>query len=130
MAVLSAASLKTTRIRANCAPAVCTRDCINLLRAERLDAEAMPAALREGSVVWGLGLSAWIVTEKNLQRSALYCDVITDRDLHLVLCTLDLLANKPESRYVLARTIDYLLDGQASASSKRCDTAALKVLLR
>jgi hypothetical protein len=95
-----------------------------------LDAEAMPAAFREGSVVWGLGLSAWIVTEKNLQRSALYCDVLTDRDLHLVLCNLDLLANKPESRYVLARTIDYLLGGQTAARAKRCAAADLERLMQ
>ena len=95
-----------------------------------LDAEAMPAALRDGSVVWGLGLSAWIVTEKNLQRSALYCDVMTDRDLRLILCNLDLLANKPESRYVLARTLDYLLAGQPSRLTKRCTTAELEKLLR
>jgi len=95
-----------------------------------LDAEAMPAAFREGSVVWGLGLSAWIVTEKNLQRSALYCDVITDLDLHLVLCNLDILANKPESRYVLARTLDYLLASQPSALAKRCSTSDLEPMVR
>ena len=95
-----------------------------------LDAETMPAALRDGSVVWGLGLSAWIVTEKNLQRSALYCDVITDRDLHLVLCNLDLLADKPESRYVLAKTIDYLLGGQTAARAKRCAAADLELLMQ
>jgi hypothetical protein len=95
-----------------------------------LDAEAMPAALREGAVVWGLGLTAWISTEKNLQRSALYCDVITDRHLHLVLCNLDILANKPESRYVLARTVDYLLAGQPSPLTARCATAELEKLLR
>ena len=95
-----------------------------------LDAEAMPAALRDGSVVWGLGLSAWIVTEKNLQRSALYCEVVTDRDLHLILCNLDLLADKPESRYVLGRTIDYLVTGQASALAKRCVTADLEHMLQ
>jgi hypothetical protein len=95
-----------------------------------LDAEAMPAPLREGSVVWGLGLTAWISTEKNLQPSALYCDVISDRDLHLVLCNLDILANKPESRYVLGKTVDYLLAGQASALSKHCATADLEPILR
>jgi hypothetical protein len=95
-----------------------------------LGAEAMPAALRDGSVVWGLGLSAWIITEKNLQRSALYCDVITDRDLHLVLCNLDVLANKPESRYVLAKTLDYLLAGQPSALASRCTTVDLQPLLK
>lgn len=95
-----------------------------------LDAEAMPAALREGSVVWGLGLSAWIITEKNLQRSALYCDVVTERELHLVLCNLDLLANKPESRYVLEKTIVYLAAGQPSRLTARCATAELEKLLR
>lgn len=95
-----------------------------------LDAETMPAALREGSVVWGLGLSAWIVTEKNLQRSALYCDVITDRDLHLILCNLDLLADRPESRYVLAKTIDYLLADRPARLAARCATAELDVFLR
>jgi hypothetical protein len=95
-----------------------------------VDAEAMPVALREGSVVWGLGLSAWIITEKNLQRSALYCDVITDRDLHLVLCNLDLLADKPESRYVLARTLDHLLNHQPNAPARHCATADLELLLR
>jgi hypothetical protein len=95
-----------------------------------LDAEAMPAALREGSVVWGLGLSAWIVTEKNLQRSAFYCDVVTDRDLRLILCSLDLLADKPESRYVLAKTIDYLLADRPERDTARCATAELNVLLR
>ena len=81
-------------------------------------------------MVWGLGLSAWIITEKNLQRSALYCDVITDRDLHLVLCNLDILANKPESRYVLAKTFDYLLAGRPDRLTARCATAELNVLLR
>jgi hypothetical protein len=95
-----------------------------------LDAEAMPAALRDGSVVWGLGLTAWISTEKNLQRSALFCDVITDRDFHLVLCHLDILTNKPESRYVLARTLDYLLSGKLRSSAKRCASADLETLLR
>jgi len=95
-----------------------------------LNAETMPAAMREGSVVWGLGLSAWIITEKNLQRSALYCDVITDRDLRLVLCNLDLLANKPESRYVLAKTIDYLVAGQLSRLTSRCATADLEKLMQ
>ncbi|MCL4177435.1 MAG: DUF4082 domain-containing protein [Verrucomicrobia bacterium] len=95
-----------------------------------LDAEAMPAALRDGSVVWGLGLTAWISTEKNLQRSALFCDVITDRDFHLVLCNLDILANKPESRYVLARTLDYLFSGKLGSSARRCASADLEALLR
>ena len=95
-----------------------------------LDAEAMPAALRDGSVVWGLGLSAWINTEKNLQRCALYCDVITDHNLHMVLCNLDILGNKPESRYALARTLDYLVAGQPSRVTARCATTDLEKLLR
>jgi len=56
--------------------------------------------------------------------------VITDRDLHLVLCNLDILANKPESRYVLARTIDYLLADRTSAKAKRCNTTELDGLLK
>lgn len=95
-----------------------------------VDAESMPQAFRDASVVWGLGLSAWINTEKNLQRSALYCDVISDRDLHLVLCALDILADKPESRYVLARTIDYLLGPQPSRIAARCPSEHLETLLR
>jgi hypothetical protein len=95
-----------------------------------LDADEMPAAIRDGSVVWGLGLTAWISTEKNLRRSALYCDVMTDRELHLVLCSLDLMANKPESRYVLARTLDYLLSGKLGSSTGRCATADLEALVR
>ncbi len=94
-----------------------------------LDAETMPAGLRDGSVVWGLGLTAWIATEKNLRRSALYCDVLTDRDLHLILCNLDLLADKPESRYVLAKTLDYLLTGKLVRTSTRLAAAELEVLL-
>jgi hypothetical protein len=95
-----------------------------------LEAEAMPAAFRDGAVVWGLGLTAWISREKNLQRWVHYCDVITERDLHLVLCNLDLLADKPESRYVLARTLDYLASGTPSPLTARCPTAALEKLLR
>jgi hypothetical protein len=90
----------------------------------------MPAALRDGAVVWGLGLTAWISREKNLRRSVMYCDVITERDLHLVLCNMDLLSNKPESRYVLAGTIDYLLSGKPSRLAKPCSNADLEVLLR
>ena len=57
-------------------------------------------------------------------------EVVTDRDLHLILCNLDLLADKPESRYVLGRTIDYLVTGQASALAKRCVTADLEHMLQ
>jgi hypothetical protein len=95
-----------------------------------LDAEAMPAPLRESSVVWGLGLSAWIVTEKNLQRSAFFCDAITDHGLHLVLCNLDILADKPESRYVLGRTLDYLLTTQSSVPARRIGRNELDLLVR
>ena len=95
-----------------------------------LEAEGMPAALRDGAVVWGLGLTAWISREKNLQRWVHYCDVMTERDLHLVLCDLDLLADKPESRYVLAKTLDYLAAGTPSRLTARCATVDLEKLLR
>jgi hypothetical protein len=94
-----------------------------------LDAESMPTALRDGSVVWGLGLTAWIATEKNLRRSALFCDVITDRDLHLILCNLDIQANKPESRYVLSKTLEYLMTHEHSHFAARCSTSELEGLL-
>ena len=51
-------------------------------------------------------------------------------DLHLILCHLDLLADKPESRYVLGKTIDYLVTGPASALLTRGVTADLECLLR
>ena len=95
-----------------------------------LEAEAMPAALREGAVVWGLGLTGWISREKNLQRWVHYSDVMTERGLHLVLCDLDLLADRPESRYVLAKTLDYLAAGTPSRLTARCATGELERLLR
>jgi len=95
-----------------------------------LNAEEMPAALRDGAVVWGLQLTGWISPVKNLQKVAHFCDVLTDTDLHLVLCNLDLRAEKPESQYVLAKTIDYLLSGTISLVTKRCSAADLDRLLR
>ncbi len=95
-----------------------------------LNAEQMPPALRDGAVVWGLQLTGWISPVKNLQKVAHFCDVLTESDLHLVLCSLDLQADKPESRYVLSKTIDYLLSGTISSSTKRCGVAELDSLLR
>jgi hypothetical protein len=94
-----------------------------------LDAESMPAALRDGSVVWGLRLTAWISPVKDLQRVTLFSDVVTDTRLHLVLCDLDLLADKPECRYVLAKTLDYLLAGQPSRLTRQCAAADVEKLL-
>ena len=94
-----------------------------------LDAEWMPAALRDGSVVWGLRLTAWISPVKDLQRVTLFSDVVTDTRLHLVLCDLDLLADKPECRYVLAKTLDYLLAGQPSRLTRQCAAADVEKLL-
>ena len=89
----------------------------------------MPAALREGSVVWGLRLTAWVSPVKDLQRVTLFSDVVTDNHLHLILCNLDLLANKPECRYVLARTVEYLLAEQPSSLARRCAASDLEGLL-
>jgi len=93
--------------------------------------EAMPAALRDGAVVWGLKLTAWISPAKDLNealhRSA---PVVTDHDFHLVLCSLDLQSDKPESRYVLGRTVDYLVAGRPSPLAKRCEASELSELLR
>jgi len=95
-----------------------------------LDAESMPAALRDGAVVHGLGLTGWISTEKTLQRSVQFSEVTADNGLHLILCSLDLLSNKPESRYVLAGTIKYLLAGKPSRLAAQCAAAELETLLR
>jgi hypothetical protein len=95
-----------------------------------LDAESMPAALRDGAVVHGLGLTGWISTEKTLQRSVQFSEATADNGLHLILCSLDLLSNKPESRYVLAGTIKYLLAGKPSRLAARCAAAELETLLR
>jgi len=85
-----------------------------------LDSEAMPAALRDGSIVWGLRLTAWISPVKDLRRATLFSEVVTDTRLDLILCGLDLLSPRPECRYVLARTLDYLLAGQPSPLAGHC----------
>lgn len=95
-----------------------------------LEAEEMPAGLREGSVVWGLRLTGWISPVKNLHKFTQFSDCLTEANLHLILCDLDLLADKPESRFVLRRTIDYLRSGEASQLAARCPTAELERLLR
>ncbi len=94
-----------------------------------LNADAMPAALREGSVVWGLRLTAWVSPVKDMQRVTAFSDVVTDHHFHLILSSLDLLANKPECRYVLARTMEYLLSGQSSPLTRRCTEGDLEKLL-
>lgn len=94
------------------------------------DSATMPAGFQDGSVVWGLSLGAWITTKKKVERSTLFCDVVTDRDLHRVFYSLVLLANRPESRYVLARTRDYLLTAQPNARAGHCATADLEKLLQ
>jgi hypothetical protein len=95
-----------------------------------LEAEEMPAGLREGSVVWGLRLTGWISPVKNLHQFTQFCECLTEANLHLILCDLDLLADKPESRFVLRRTIDYLRSGEASQLAGRCPTEELERLLR
>jgi hypothetical protein len=95
-----------------------------------LNAEGMPRALQEGAVVWGLQLTGWISPVKNLNKTLHWSEVITENQAHLLLCSFDLLSNKPESRYVLGRTIDYLLAGRPCAMAKRCKTAELTALLQ
>ena len=95
-----------------------------------LDAELMPAALREGAVVWGLKLTAWISPVKDLNQAVLWSEAVTENQLRLVLCNLDLMSDKPESRYVLGRTIDYLLAAHPDTITKRCESSELDVLLR
>jgi hypothetical protein len=90
----------------------------------------MPAPLRDGAVVWGLKLTAWISPVKDLNKALHWSEAVTENQLHLVLCNLDLRSDKPESRYVLAKTLDYLLARQPSPLATRCSTAALEPLLR
>ena len=95
-----------------------------------METEAMPAPLRDASVVWGLRLTGWISPVKNLRKVTHFCDVQTENRLHLVLCNLDLLTDKPESRYVLNRTMEYLLSGQVSSVTKSCSTGDLEILFK
>jgi hypothetical protein len=95
-----------------------------------LETEAMPAALRDGSVVWGLRLTGWISPVKNLRKVTQFCDVETADGLHLILCRLDLLTDKPESRYVLNRAMEYLLSGSVRSMTKQCAVSDLEVLLK
>jgi len=94
-----------------------------------LEAERMPAALRNGSVVWGLKLDDWLAVMKNLHRVTLLSDVRANNDLQLILCDLDLLSDKPESRYVLDKAINYLVAQKARSVARRCAEADLEVLL-
>ncbi len=94
-----------------------------------LEASSMPAPLRDGAVVWGLRLTGWISPVKNLGKVVHYCDVLTDQNLHLVLCNLNLLSDRPECRYVLGRTIAYLLSGRASPITAHCAASALEGLM-
>jgi len=95
-----------------------------------LDAESMPAPLRDGAVVWGLKLTAWISPGKDLNRALQWTEVVTGDRLHLVLCSLDLLSDRPESRYVLERTLDYLLTEPPSPIARPAVLADLDPLLK
>jgi len=95
-----------------------------------LEAESMPAPLREGAVVWGLRFTAWVSPVKDLHKVLHWSEAITENRFHLVLCNLDLLSDKPESQYVLGRTIDYLLTGRPCALARPCNADDLRPLLR
>jgi hypothetical protein len=90
----------------------------------------MPPSLRDGGVIWGLRLTAWISQAKDLHQVTQWSEIKVDQGLHLVLCSLDLRSDRPESRYVLARTIDYLLSGKPSDQTRSCTDAELMSLLR
>jgi beta-galactosidase len=94
-----------------------------------LDAESMPPCLRQGGIVWGLRLTGWISPVKNLRKVVQVCDVLADNRLHLVLCDLDLLSDRPECRYVLSNTLQYLLSSQASPLAQHCAADDLVSLL-
>ena len=97
---------------------------------ELLATEPMPPSLRDGCVVWGLRLTAWISQAKDLHKVTQWSEIKADQGLHLVLCSLDLRSDRPESRYVLARTIDYLLSGKPCEQTRSCTVAELLNLLR
>lgn len=92
--------------------------------------DAMCPPLRDGSVVWGLQLTAWISPTKDLHKALYWSEVVTDSKLHFVLCSLDLRSDRPESRYVLQQTIDYLLQGKPSGLARPCTVSDLEGLLR
>jgi hypothetical protein len=95
-----------------------------------LETEAMPPALRDGAIVWGLRLTGWISPVKNLRKVLHASEVVADNDLHVFLCNLDLLGDKPECRFVLAQVMDYLAADQISPVAQRCTAGDLDVLLR
>ncbi|MHC1763777.1 MAG: DUF4082 domain-containing protein [Verrucomicrobiia bacterium] len=95
-----------------------------------LETEEMPAALRDGAVVWGLRLTGWISPVKNLRKVVHVSEAVTEDKLHLLLCNLDLLSERPECRYVLGQAIEYLASEQISGLAQRCATRDLEVLLR
>jgi hypothetical protein len=80
--------------------------------------------------VWGLKLTAWVSPVKDLHKALHWSEVVADNRLHLVLCNLDLLSDKPESRYVLSRTVEYLLTGRPCAQARPCAADDLTPLLR
>lgn len=95
-----------------------------------LATEQMPPSMRDGGVIWGLRLTAWISQAKDLHKVTQWSEVKADQGLHVVLCSLDLRSERPESRYVLARTIAYLLSGKPSEQARSCTVAELLNLLR
>ncbi len=95
-----------------------------------LDTGSMPQAFRDGAVVWGLKLTGWVSPVKDLSKAVQWSEIVTETQLHLILCDLDLLSEKPESRYVLRRTIEYLLTGQPCSTATRANADELSILLR
>ena len=77
-----------------------------------------------------LRLTGWISPIKNLRKVAHLSEVLSDNRVDLLLCNLDVSSDKPESRYVLARTLEYLSAGVVSANTKQCLISDLEALLR
>jgi hypothetical protein len=95
-----------------------------------LETGSMPAPLREGAVVWGLKLTGWISPVKNLGKVLHWSEIVTEEQLHLVLCNLDLASDKPESQYVLAKALGYLVSAQPSPLARRCSLQEIESLLK
>lgn len=94
-----------------------------------LETGSMPAPLRDGAVVWGLKLTGWISPAKNLGKVLHWSEIVTQEQLHLVLCNLDLASDKPESHYVLAKALDYLVSAQPSPLARRCSMQEIESLM-
>ncbi len=87
--------------------------------------DKMPQPYADGCSVFGLDLTAWVTVVKDLMRVTMLSDLVADNGLHLLLSGLDITEDRPESRFVLSRMIDYMLSGKPAPSAAKCTSADL-----